>query len=303
MSTICYVRVDFESPTDFNKTHSPDPLIFKHNKTYYQHYFFTRLNKWPLNGYVCGIDASPPEYTINKRCVDDSFLIFVVKGKGTLNSVPFYAGQFFFLPPKFETTMGSDKKSPWTLCWIAWKGYVSESFAHISELFEPCRPYFNPNSAMTLKLFSSFIYSDLSHSDVDTTIISFSNLILSMYAKDISLSDTQRRGDFGKLDIKYVETAKKIMAEEFSTITIAKLSEQLFLNRKYFCEVFKRVTDISPHDYLINLRLNNSLLFLENTGMTLKQVSVACGYSTYNGYVEAFRKKFGITPREYRKNI
>lgn len=304
MSSIYYVQVDFESSSNFIKKCSPDPLIFKHDRTYYQHYFFVRFSSASHpRGFVCGIDVSPPDFAINKRCINESLLIYVVKGKGTLNGVTFHAGQFFFLPPNLETTMISDKKAPWVLCWISWKGIISENFARITERFEPCRFYSDPNSAMTMKLFSSFIYSDFSNADVDMAITGFSELIVSMCANDITPTDIQKKRNSSSLNAKYVEKAKKIMAEEYATITIEKLSERLFLNRKYFCEVFKRVTDISPHDYLINLRLNSSLLFLEDNSMTLKQVSAACGYSTYNGYVEAFRKKFGITPREYRKNI
>lgn len=303
MSIVYYIHIDFESSSNFKRIYSLDP-IYKHDKAYYQHYFFTKYNAMsPLRRFVCGIDASPPDYTIDKRCVDEAFLIYVVKGKGTLNGVTFHAGQFFFLPPNLETTMISDKKAPWVLCWISWRGIVSENVTHIVEQLDPCRFYSNPNSDMTMKLFSSFVYSNYSHADIDMAITGFSELIVSLHANDITPTDTLKKRNSSSLNAKYVETAKKIMAEEFSTITIEKLSERLFLNRRYFCEVFKRVTNMSPHDYLINLRLNSSLLFLEDSNMTLKQISSACGYSTYNGYVEAFRKKFGITPREYRKNI
>jgi AraC-like DNA-binding protein len=199
--------------------------------------------------------------------------------------------------------MISDAKSPWTLCWIAWRGFISENFERITENFKPCQLYFNPNNSTTLKLFSSFIHSNHSHANVDKMIASFSEFVVSMYEKDIVPVGIQNHVSSGTNNIKYVEAAKKIMAEEYATITIKKLSERLFLNRRYFCEVFKSVSDISPQEYLINLRLQNSLLYLEADSMTLKQISAVCGYSSYNGYVEAFRKKFGMTPKEYRKNI
>lgn len=301
MSSVCYVRIDFADANNFERRLSAESTIFRKQSTFYQHYFYTASA--PLS-YVCGIDCSPPMFKINRRVTDESFLIFVYGGKGTLNGIPFSANQFFIIPPNYPTTLISDAEDPWKLCWIAWRGNMSEYFTKTIRCFDPEKIYSFPNSYGIQRIFSGLLYTDHSHADIMETLSHFAEYVISIVAKDISPIDTFTEPDTqNRRKINYVEKAKAIMAEQYATINIASLSKMLYLNSKYFCQIFHEITGITPQQYLIDIRLRNSVIYLENSNLTLKSIAEACGYSSYTGYVDAFKQKYGESPKKYRKRM
>lgn len=301
MSPICYVRINFTDANNFEKLLSAESTIFRKQNTFYQHYFYTSFA--PLS-YVCGIDCSPPTFKINKRVTDESFLIFVYGGKGTLNGIPFSANQFFVIPPNYPTTLISDAEDPWKLCWIAWRGNMSEYFTEKIRQFEPEKIYSFTNSYGIHRIFSGLLYTDHSHADMMETLSHFADYVISMVSKNTVTVDTLTEPSTkNQQRINYVERAKAIISEQYATINIANLSKMLYLNSKYFCQIFHEVTGITPQQYLIDIRLRNSVIYLENSNLTLKSIAEACGYSSYTGYVDAFKQKYGESPKNYRKRI
>lgn len=305
MSNICYVKIDFKDANNFTRVPSHDPSIMRHHGAFYQHYFFLWFSaKSPLRGYVCGIDCSPPLYSIENRIVDESFLIFVHEGKGTVNGIPFKANQFFVVPPNHPTTMISDKDEPWKLCWLSWKGRQSDYFQEIYDSFEPEKIYTFQNAYGMHNIFASLIYADHSHADIQKTAAYFADYVISLLSNDIrEFSAIEEPVTVNRRKLTYIEKAKSIIAEHYATINISKLSKMLYLNSKYFCQIFHEIVGISPQQYLIDIRLKNSLYYLEDTSMTLKNIAESCGYSSYTGYVDAFKRKYGVSPKEYRKRM
>ena len=305
MSNICYVKIDFKDVDNFTRVPSHDPSIMRHHSTFYQHYFFVWFSaNSSLRGYVCGIDCSPPLYSIKNRVVDESFLIFIYEGKGTINGIPFKANQFFVIPPNHPTTMISDKDEPWKLCWLSWKGRPSDYFQEIYDRFEPDRIYSFQNAYGMQNIFSSLLYADHSHADIHRTVTYFSDYVISLLSNGIrDFNELEEPVTVNRRKQNYIEKAKGIIAEHYATINISKLSKMLYLNSKYFCQIFHEIVGISPQQYLIDIRLKNSLFYLEDTSMTLKNIAEACGYSSYTGFVDAFKRKYGVSPKEYRKRM
>ena len=305
MSGICYVRIDFTDVNNYEKLLSPDSSIFRKQSAYYQHYFFTYFgNSSNIKGFVCGIDCSPPLYTINDRVTEEAFLVFIYAGKGTVNGIPFGANQFFYIPPNVPTHLVSDPEAPWKLCWISWRGTMSDYFENELNKFEYGKIYSIPNAYGMQRIISGMLYSELSNAKMNEAVSHFADYVISLISKNPIAIDTFFESEAAnQRKINYVEKAKMIMAEQYATINIANLSKMLYLNSKYFCQIFHEVTGITPQQHLIDIRLRNSVFHLGNSNLTLKNISELCGYSSYTGYVDAFKQKYGESPKEYRKKL
>ncbi len=303
MSTITYIRIDFNTATDFIKIPSSNSSVFNHKMAYYQHYFYVNfLPNSPLKKYVCGIDASPPNYTIKKRIVSDAFLIFVIDGCGTINGIKFNAGQYFFIPANYKTTIVSDPDNPYTLCWLAWSGNISPNFTKIISSLSSNNFYVLPNSQQFKRLFTGFLRFDHSNSDILFMIESFANLIASLIANNRRICTESNQSLLTKKRIDYVEYAKEVISQEYANIDVNQLAKKLHLNRKYFCQLFHEIEGRSPQQFLIDTRLQASVHYIEDTKMTLQSIALTVGYTTYNGFVAAFKSKYNVTPNVYRKN-
>jgi transcriptional regulator GlxA family with amidase domain len=66
--------------------------------------------------------------------------------------------------------------------------------------------------------------------------------------------------------------------------------------------LFKAEFGKSPGQYLKELRMQKARLLLESTPMKIKQVRLAVGYRDHRHFFQDFKKRFGLTPSEYREH-
>lgn len=70
----------------------------------------------------------------------------------------------------------------------------------------------------------------------------------------------------------------------------------------YLGKKFKKETGQSIKDYLQQLRLERSKTMLQNTDMSIQDISTRLQFCSPSYYAESFRKAYGISPTEYRSN-
>lgn len=70
----------------------------------------------------------------------------------------------------------------------------------------------------------------------------------------------------------------------------------------YLCRLFRQELHTTPHKYLTNLRLQAAADALRTgTGGSITEVARTCGYSDPLYFSRMFKKKYGVSPREYAK--
>lgn len=67
--------------------------------------------------------------------------------------------------------------------------------------------------------------------------------------------------------------------------------------------IFKKYTNQTPIEYLIDYRLRKSIDLMASTDMTFSEISYETGFSGVSYFTETFRKRFGCSPREYCKKL
>lgn len=293
-----YVNIRFTADGKMIATLDYTPSAFDHNQQYYQHYVWYSFND-RSTVFVCGIDSSPPNYSIYNRTLNENMFTVVINGNGTLNGQTFHRGNFFSIPAGVKNTMRNDPQSPWTVCWFSWRGLMPPYFAKVIESFTPATLYSFQNVDSVFRLCQSLIYCDCHATNVTELITGFSNMILSFFDKPHTCFSNSTKS-FSPGTLSYVARAKQLMAREYSTITVSELSSRLHLNRKYFSRIFKEVTGTSPQEYLVNIRLDCSEYYLLKTTYSIEQIASYCGYTTYNSFVQAFTKKYGMSPRQFK---
>ena len=84
-------------------------------------------------------------------------------------------------------------------------------------------------------------------------------------------------------------------------ITLEELSEQIHLCRSESCRLFKRYMNASIFDYLLDYRVERSLLLLRDDRLDVTQIAGMTGFSNPAYFAKIFRRKMGCTPFQYRK--
>lgn len=137
------------------------------------------------------------------------------------------------------------------------------------------------------------------------------------------LCDCTTQEDFSQYFIPCVEDCARIILEyhnsrENPVITKAKayieehISGELSLdqtadavgvNPYYLSKLFKDETGSNFIDFVNENRLVKAKELLKKPELSIKEISFDCGYSDQNYFSKIFRRKFGITPTEYRNSL
>lgn len=85
-------------------------------------------------------------------------------------------------------------------------------------------------------------------------------------------------------------------------IKLKDISKIHYLNKNYACYLFKRNTGMTYSDYLNKIRMEQAKKLLLSTEYTIFEISEMTGYIDYSYFSKVFKKRYGITPSQYRKN-
>lgn len=84
-------------------------------------------------------------------------------------------------------------------------------------------------------------------------------------------------------------------------LTLDQLAEEVHMNKYYLSHAFKREFGVSPINYMISLRIEESKYLLTETDLSLSQISRLLGFSSLSYFSQVFRRTQQISPFEYRK--
>ena len=82
--------------------------------------------------------------------------------------------------------------------------------------------------------------------------------------------------------------------------TIKKMADKLGLSCSRFASLYKQEFKTSPTEDLIKTRIIQAKKMLSATKVSVKQVSVACGFESVHYFHRAFKKRIDITPKHYQ---
>ncbi|MBC8052237.1 MAG: helix-turn-helix transcriptional regulator [Sphingobacteriaceae bacterium] len=103
--------------------------------------------------------------------------------------------------------------------------------------------------------------------------------------------------------LKRLHIARDLMESFYlNSLTIHDISQACFLSENLLMRYFKLVYKQSPHQYIINKRLEFAKEQLLYTNNTFNEITYASGFECPSSFGRLFKEKFGLTPNELRKD-
>ncbi len=72
-------------------------------------------------------------------------------------------------------------------------------------------------------------------------------------------------------------------------------------SHEHLTREFKKYVGVSPIEYLIRQKMNYAALLLRQTDKSVLQISSQIGYDSLSYFISQFKKRFGASPGQYRK--
>lgn len=80
------------------------------------------------------------------------------------------------------------------------------------------------------------------------------------------------------------------------------LARRVGTNEKKLTELFRQRFGMSVFEYLVDLRLETARRQLCNTALQVQLIAAHAGFANASDFSRAFRRRYGVTPREYRQS-
>ena len=91
-----------------------------------------------------------------------------------------------------------------------------------------------------------------------------------------------------------------ISSRYYSQIKIADIAKQFGYAEDYIIRIFRDTYGVTPHKYLVKIRLEHARWLLENTDKNAEDIALGVGYSDFSALFRAFRSTYGTSPSAIR---
>jgi AraC family transcriptional regulator len=109
-------------------------------------------------------------------------------------------------------------------------------------------------------------------------------------------SRTRQSSGCGRLG-QVIEYIHANLAGELSIVELARIAQT---SAFHFARGFKLSTGVTPHQYVLERRIETARRLLADGHLSIADVSYTCGFATQAHLTTVFRRLVGVTPKAYR---
>lgn len=83
-------------------------------------------------------------------------------------------------------------------------------------------------------------------------------------------------------------------------LSLAELASVVNISPTYFAILFKQEMGISPHQYVIQQRVERAKVMLMKTDLAIADIALKVGFSSQSHLTQQFKRFTGMTPKQVR---
>ncbi len=235
----------------------------------------------------------------------DNLLAYCTKGEGIVllagEQVPVSGDQFFIVPEgeTFKYYSVLNTKSRFLIA--RFNGKIARQLSHEFSIVRNLVPSVNNMVANREMLFDE-IFNNLSkgfhNQNIEYINFCFGHLLATfIYANRTSDDLADESSPAVRRAIHFLE--KNLHKK----LTLQQIANEAGFSPTYFTTLFRKETNYAPLSYFSHLKVLKACEFLDYTRMKVKEISFQLGYSDPYYFTRDFKKKMGMSPRQYRNRI
>lgn len=89
----------------------------------------------------------------------------------------------------------------------------------------------------------------------------------------------------------------------FKDLSLESVADSLYISPGYLSKIFKIAFGMSFTEYMVKLKMEKALELIKENNLTVKEISNKLGYNSVQYFIRIFKEKYGLTPKEYQRNI
>ena len=143
--------------------------------------------------------------------------------------------------------------------------------------------------------------AEAARDDRDADAFEELTLRLAAAALVLDTGDSAHNQGVSARDEKRISAAlRRIGAEPQAPHSLAGLAREAGMSRYHFLRVFHRVAGLTPHQYVLRLRLHRAALRLRDSAAPITRIAYESGFNDLSTFNHRFRRCMGMTPGAWR---
>lgn len=237
-------------------------------------------------------------YKEREEGADQYILIYCTDGKGTIevNGQKYSLGRSdaFCIPKGARHRYYADKKEPWSILWVHFKGEDMKHFPLEEQRLVHMNSRHSDNRMMVL---FNLLFSVLEKNYTLGNFIYISRVLL------LILSEIYFREkiDESTMQDRHVTMVIRFMYQNLGkNLSLQQIADEVELSKSYLNAVFKAQTGRAPVEFFIHLKMQEACKLLKSADMYIYEVSERLGYEDQYYFSRIFKKVVGMPPRDYK---
>jgi AraC family transcriptional regulator len=126
------------------------------------------------------------------------------------------------------------------------------------------------------------------------------NLVLRLSSNDYLIGLIDNGARFELTHTRLQEAIEYIHTHLDRDLSLVEIAGIINISPTYFASLFKRAMGISPHQYVIQQRVERAKLMLSKTDLAISDIALQVGFSNQSHLTRHFKNLFGVTPNQAR---
>ena len=253
----------------------------------------------PFYAEMCGVSYCDGSYVIERKQSGFFVIEYVVSGRGTVVedgvASEALAGDVYFLRAGHAHHYYSDKNNPWVKIWMNFGGELVRSTVDSYSLDRET-VFHAPELRELFDRMITVSRSDLPANEVrEELMVIFMRICMRLY--EIS----REKGTAGTGIADRLKASIDAL-REYDT-TLDELVKPLYCTKSHAIREFKSAFGLTPYEYLLTRRFSAAKAMLKSTAMSVSEIAERLSFYDVHYFSDCFKKRFGSTPTEYRKQL
>lgn len=237
-------------------------------------------------------------YKEREEGAEQYILIYCTEGKGVIEvegeTYELGKSDAFCIPKNQKHRYYADKKEPWSILWVHFKGDNAKYFPLEERRIVHMPSHHSDNRVMVL---FKLLFRVLEKNYTLGNFIYISQ-VLSLILSEIYFRE---RVDESAVQDRHVTYVIRYMYQNlYRNLTLQEIADEVELSKSYLNAIFKAQTGRAPVEFFIHLKMQEACKLLKSTDMYVYEVSRELGYEDQYYFSRIFKKVVGVSPKDYK---
>jgi AraC family transcriptional regulator len=179
---------------------------------------------------------------------------------------------------------------PWFFEEIA----ASATGSHRFRFGAPMLPAARPLGSLVVE--AETVLAGVDTQAMEDLAVSLAERVIATASGTIRTSPALAAKDARRID----EVIRHIEAHAGQSLDLDALANRVYMSKYHFLRVFRRVTGVTPHQFILSARLRRAAIALRRTSAPVGVAALDAGFGDLSSFNAHFRRMFGRSPSVFR---